>query len=94
MKESPIERKCRRIAEAHGYRLLKFIPFGFIGFPDRILLGYNAKIMFLEFKKPKGGKVKSHQERRINELRNRGFEVEVIDSVEGFCEVTGLEYVA
>ncbi len=90
MRESAIERECRKLAEAEDCWLLKFIPFGFVGFPDRIFIGWGAKVVFLEFKKPKGGVVKKHQQRRIASLRAFGFTAEVVVSVDHFKQITGI----
>jgi hypothetical protein len=69
-----------------GHVLLKFVSPGFPGVPDRIVLGSNGQIAFIEFKAP-GQKPKRTQPTVIRMLRGMGHRVEVIDT---FAQVNAL----
>lgn len=86
MRESVIEKKLKKAVEASGGKCLKFISPGMRGVPDRICLYPSGKAIFVETKAP-GKKPEPLQQKRHDELRALGFEVQVIDSEE---EVVGL----
>lgn len=72
--------------ESLGGLAFKFVPAGIIGIPDRIVLLPGGRLIFVELKKP-DGKVKPWQTRMHQTLRNLGFRVEVlwtIEQVNGF----------
>lgn len=50
------------------------------GVPDRIVLLPGGRIIFVELKAP-GGKPRPLQRKRIKDLQELGFRVEVIDSI-------------
>ena len=80
MRESEIETAWRKHYRAMGYLLLKWVSPGFTGVPDRILLGPNGLIKFIEFKAP--GEKPTVRQAKVHELlRSFGFEVEVIDAM-------------
>lgn len=84
--ESDLELECRKFAEAQGYRLLKWVSPGVKGVPDRILIGPNRFIAFLEFKAP--GEKPSVLQKKMIELLNRfGFHAEVIWTFEKFHQL-------
>lgn len=75
--ESKLELDCRKFAEHQGYRLLKWVSPAVRGVPDRILLGPNQFIAFLEFKAP-GEKPSVLQNFWLNQLKKFGFKAEVV----------------
>ena len=83
MRERDIEARCRRLAEAEGGRLYKWVCPGWDGVPDRILILPGGYLAFVEFKAP-GKRPTAQQQRRHQELRGLGQTVYVVDSVEAF----------
>ncbi|WP_102400190.1 VRR-NUC domain-containing protein [Haloimpatiens massiliensis] len=81
MEESKIEKYLKKQIELLGGKALKFVSPGTSGVPDRIVLLPQGKIIFVELKAP-GKRPRTMQEYRIKELRNLGFRVEIIDSIE------------
>jgi len=82
MKELTVEQYLIKRVEALGWWCLKFPPLFFAGFPDRIILGARATIVFVELKRP--SKTAEKLQARIHkQLRRFGFRVEVIDTLEG-----------
>lgn len=80
MLEENIEKYLVREVENLGGQAYKFNS-GKSGMPDRIILLSGGRIIFVETKAP-GKKPRPLQMKRINDLKNLGFQVEVIDSVE------------
>jgi len=54
MLESAIDQKARRSAKALGMVYIKLSPLGLVGIPDRIVLAFPGRVMFLELKRPQG----------------------------------------
>ena len=79
--EQKIEQKFKEIMESMGWKALKLNCPGFAGMPDRIVLKGNGQIFFAEIKAP-GKKPRPLQEERIMMLRDMGYPVYVVDSVE------------
>lgn len=80
MRESTIEKKVCDYAETKGWVHYKFVTPGRCAAPDRIL-GRKGFAFFIEFKKT-GEKPTKHQIWFHNKLRDKGFEVYVIDNVD------------
>ena len=72
--ERDIEVKLRRMVERHGGRCLKWVCPGWSGVPDRILLLPHGRILFVETKRPKGGRVDPLQRKWHKWLAELGFE--------------------
>lgn len=80
MKEKVIEQKlCREVRHCGGLAL-KFVSPGFNGMPDRLLLFYRGRVAFCEVKAP-GEKPRPLQVHRMEQLREMGFKVFVVDDV-------------
>jgi hypothetical protein len=79
--ESKIEKRLKNKINQIGGKALKFVSPGVAGVPDRIVLLPHGKIIFVELKAP-GEKLRKLQEFRAKELRNLGFDVRTIDTVE------------
>lgn len=82
MEESKIENRLKKEIELIGGKALKFVSPGMSGVPDRIILLPHGRIVFIELKAP-GKKPRPIQIKRIKELRDLGFDVRVIDSIDG-----------
>ena len=85
MKESYIERILKKKVEQVGGKALKFVSPGWAGAPDRLVLLPGGRLIFVELKAP-GRKPRPLQLKRHEELRALGFDVVVIDSLEGVEE--------
>ena len=82
MLEKIIERKLIKAVKAVGGIAPKFVSPGFDGMPDRLLLLPDGRVAFVEVKAT-GCKPRPLQESRHGLLRRLGFQVFVLDSVEG-----------
>ena len=87
MRERDIERRFRDLIRKAGGVALKLVCPGFDGMPDRIALMPGGHIFFAEIKRP-GAVPRPLQEARHRMLRDLGFQVFVIDSLELAEEVT------
>lgn len=76
--EKDIERKLRQMVEAHDGLCLKWVCPGWTGVPDRIVLLPGARVVFVELKRPKDGKVSKLQMWFGRKLRGLGFAYWVI----------------
>ena len=86
MREKVIERKLVSAVAKAGWLALKLISPGFNGVPDRLLLFYGGRVAFCEVKAP-GEKPRPLQVCRIQQLREMGFRVYVVDSEEKIGEM-------
>ena len=71
--EKDIERKLRKMVESHGGLCLKWVCPGWSGVPDRIIILPCGRVIFVETKRPKGGKVSKLQDWWCKRLRGMGF---------------------
>ena len=71
--EKDIERNLKKLVESRGGRCLKWVCPGWSGVPDRILLLPGAHVLFVETKRPKGGKASKLQEKWKKWLTDLGF---------------------
>ena len=85
MNERTIEHQLKKAVEASGGLCWKLVCPGTSGVPDRICLMRNRAV-FVELKAP-GKQPRPIQVRRLNQLRDQGFQTFVIDSVDGIREV-------
>lgn len=81
MRERTIEQKLAIAVKKHGGICPKFTSPGFDGMPDRIVLMPNGKMAFVEVKAP-GEKPRPLQRARHGMLKQLGFKVYVLNSVE------------
>ena len=72
--EKDIEAKLRRAVEDFGGKCLKWVCPGWSGVPDRIVLLPGGRIVFVETKRPKGGKLSILQKWWAKELTELGFD--------------------
>lgn len=71
--EKDIERKLRLIVNAHGGLCLKWVCPGWSGVPDRIVLLPGGRVIFVETKRPKGGRLSELQVWWGKKLKSLGF---------------------
>lgn len=81
MRESKVERELKKKVEQLGGMYLKFNSPGTNGVPDRIVL-LKGRIYFVELKAP-GKKPRKLQTFIHSEIKSQGFEVHIIDNIEG-----------
>ena len=81
MREKDVERKLVSAVRNAGGLALKFVSPGMAGVPDRLLLFPGGRAAFCEVKAP-GEKPRPLQVHRMEQLRELGFRVYVVDSVE------------
>lgn len=71
--EKEIEAKlCTEVKEVGG-RCLKWVCPGWTGVPDRLILLPGGRIIFVETKRPKGGRLSAMQKWWRKELHRLGF---------------------
>ena len=61
VKENAIERELRLRVEEHGGECVKVQAIGRRGFFDRVVTLPGGRVVFVEVKRPKGGRVSLHQ---------------------------------
>ena len=88
MREKVIESKLNQAIRQHGGLALKLVSPGFNGVPDRLILMTGGIAAFAEVKAP-GQKPRPLQVRRMEQLRELGFKVFVIDNAEQIGGVIG-----
>lgn len=88
MREKVIESKLNQAIRRHGGLALKLVSPGFNGVPDRLILMTGGIAAFAEVKAP-GQKTRPLQVRRMEQLRELGFKVFVIDNAEQIGGVIG-----
>lgn len=71
--EKEIESKLRNMVVQTGGLCLKWVCPGWAGVPDRLVLLPGGRIIFVETKRPKGGKVSTRQAWWKVKLRRLGF---------------------
>lgn len=80
--EKEIEKKLVALVKKHGGRCEKLVNVGFSGFPDRTLLFPGGKVIFVETKRPKGGRYSALQDKWRDWLHALGFSYYRIKDVE------------
>lgn len=71
--EKDIENKLIKMVESHDGLCLKWVCPGWSGVPDRIIILPGAHVIFVETKRPRGGKLSKLQKWWINKLQSFGF---------------------
>jgi hypothetical protein len=77
-KENTIEAALVKSVEAIGGIAAKMTSPGRRGFPDRILFLPDARIVVVEVKRPKGGRVSKHQMQWLHSLQELGVEIAIV----------------
>ena len=92
MLEKQIEKYLKEQVQARGWLCWKLVSPGTTGVPDRIVVGPNRQILFVELKKTETGKLTKIQEFRLKQLRGLGHWIKVVDSKAGVDNlIKGLE---
>ena len=78
MREIEVESYLVRCVEQAGGRCEKFIPDHRAGWPDRIVMMPGGLLVWVETKKPKGGRLSDLQRYAHGILRGLGQRVEVV----------------
>lgn len=81
--EKLIEKRLRHTVEAAGGLCLKWVCPGWVGVPDRIVLLPGGRIIFVELKQPKSGRLSAMQKWWAKKLTSLGFVWESIWAWEG-----------
>lgn len=76
--EKDIERRLVRKVESRGGMCLKWVCPGWSGVPDRIVLLPRGRVVFIELKRPKGGRLSAMQRWWARKLVDLGFAYEQI----------------
>lgn len=87
--ENDIERRLKKRVEEVGGKCIKFNAVSEGGIPDRIVVLKGGRIIFVELKRPRGGKVSPLQTYQIEKLRGLGCRVELVknyDDIERLIE--------
>lgn len=71
--EKDIERALVDMIKRHGGLCLKWVCPSFAGVPDRIVLLPGARVLFVELKRPRGGKIAPLQKWWAKQLSRLGF---------------------
>ena len=86
MREKHIEQKLVRAVKSAGGLAVKFVPPGYDGMPDRLVLMPGGKVAFVEVK-AEGCSPRPLQTCRHEMLRRLGFQVYVLDDVEQISQI-------
>ena len=80
--ETRVETHLREAVERHGAVCLKFFPDAKRGMPDRVILLPGSRVVWVETKRPKGGRLSAAQVARHGWLRRLGHVVETAWDIE------------
>jgi hypothetical protein len=80
--ETEVELYLRRRVEQAGGRCVKFHPDHQRGWPDRLVLLPRGLLLWVELKRPQGGRVSGAQRVAHEDLRRLGQRVELVRSKE------------
>ena len=81
-RESSVERYLEKRVKERGGLCLKFPADYARGIPDRLILMPGGIALFVELKRPGGGRLSASQQVRIHQLRKLGCRVEIADCKE------------
>ena len=78
VRESAIERELVARVQAMGGRCDKVRVIGRRGFFDRLVVLPGGVVMFVELKRPRGGRLSEHQRKWANDYRTLGLVVALV----------------
>ena len=76
--EKDVEEFLKKKVERLGGRCLKFPAVFEEGIPDRLVIIPRGRIVFVELKRPKGGRLSEMQKYQIKKLRDLGCRVYIV----------------
>lgn len=82
MREKTVEEKLREEVAKIGGKAYKLESTGNAGLPDRLVCLPGGCVIFVELKRPKGGRLSALQKAKHRELRQLGFDVRLINTTE------------
>ena len=86
MREKSVEQRLQEEVKKMGGKAYKLSAAVDAGMPDRLVCIPGGKAIFVETKRPKGGRLSHIQRYRHKELRLMGFDVRVINTGEAVEE--------
>lgn len=86
MREKSVEQRLQEEVKKIGGKAYKLSATVDAGMPDRLVCIPGGKAIFVETKRPKGGRLSHIQRYRHKELRLMGFDVRVINTGEAVEE--------
>lgn len=78
VREREVESHLTKLCEAAGLPIFKFLPDQAPGMPDRMILLPGQQVVWVELKKPAGGRVAKLQQYRHKKLAEAGHRVVVV----------------
>jgi hypothetical protein len=78
VRESAVEAELRSRVLARGGMCEKIMVIGQRGFPDRLVILPGPRVIFVELKRPRGGRLSPHQREYIAWLEALGVAVAVV----------------
>lgn len=87
MREKTVEQRLHEEVKKIGGKAYKLSSQIEAGMPDRLICLPGGRVVFIETKRPKGGRLSEMQKYRHKELRRLGFEVRVVNTTEMVTEV-------
>lgn len=76
--ERDIEAALKRRVEHCGGKCIKFVAVSESGIPDRIVILPRGRVIFVELKRPRGGKIAPIQKYQMEKLRSLGCEAALV----------------
>jgi len=83
MLERDVEKYLVERVKAVGGKVRKVKWVGRKGAPDRLVFGRRLRPCFVELKRPEGGVLSQHQKDEIADLIEGGFDVFVVNTMDG-----------
>lgn len=81
MLEKRVEKRLVDGVKKLGGRCIKLVSQGNNGLPDRLVLLPGGRMVFVELKRPKGGRLSPVQVVQQKKLRSLGFEVRILSNI-------------
>ena len=87
VREREVEEKLITVAAKYGGQCLKWVCPGWTGVPDRIILLPGGGILFVEVKRPKGGRPSPMQKWWRRRLLELGFEHWIVHNYDDLQDI-------
>ena len=76
--EKDVESYLRKQCEARRWMCVKFLPDNKVGMPDRVVILPHGHVVWVETKRPKGGRTSAIQKYQHQKLRALGHDVRIV----------------